>query len=68
MVTLTGMHFGTKRGRSTVSFGDVVATAYLRWSDTRLKVRVPAGTAGGDVPVQVKTQVGTSAARHLLRR
>jgi hypothetical protein len=68
VVTLTGMHFGTKRGRSTVSFGDVVASAYVRWSDTSLRVRVPAGTAGGDVLVQVKTRVGTSAARHFLRR
>ena len=55
VVTLSGMHFGAKRGRSAVLFGDLPATRYLRWSDTSLKVRVPAGTASGDVPVQVKT-------------
>ena len=67
VVTLTGKHFGAKRGRGAVSFGDVAAIRYLRWSDTAIKVRVPAGTAAGDVAVTVRTAVGTSAARHFLR-
>jgi hypothetical protein len=65
VVTLTGNHFGAKRG--AVRFGAVTATQYLRWSDTLIKVKVPAGAASGDLRVVVKTSVGTSAARHFLK-
>jgi len=65
VITLTGKHFGAKRG--AVRFGAVTATRYLSWSDTLIKVKVPAGTTSGDLNVVVKTSVGTSAARHFLR-
>ena len=67
VVTLTGVHFGAGRGAGAVWFGTVKATSYLRWSDTAIKVRVPAATAAGDVAVTVRTAAGISAARHFLR-
>jgi len=67
VVTLTGKHFGAKRGAGAVLFGAVTATQYLRWTDALIKVKVPAGTSSGDLAVVVKTSAGTSAARHFLR-
>ena len=67
VVTLTGKHFGARHGAGAVLFGAVTATRYLRWSDTLIKVKVPAGASSGDLGVVVKTSVGTSAARHFLR-
>ncbi len=67
VVTLSGKHFGARRGAGAVLFGAVTATQYLRWSDTLIKVKAPAGASSGDLAVVVKTSVGTSAARHFLR-
>lgn len=60
-VTLTGTEFGSFRGSSSVSFGGTQATEYVSWSDTEIKVRVPAGTMG-PVQVTVTTGAGTSNA------
>jgi len=57
-VTIAGHHFGAARGRSTVRFGTTTASRYLRWSTTRIRVKVPAGTARGLVHVTVKTVAG----------
>jgi hypothetical protein len=64
VVTLTGRHFG-KRG--VVKFGGVTVTAYVSWDVSRIKVRVPRGTARGSVKVTVTTLIGRSAPRSYLR-
>ncbi|NPV58246.1 MAG: hypothetical protein HPY75_01120 [Actinobacteria bacterium] len=60
-VTIAGTDFGDTRGSSYVSFGSVQATQYLSWSDTQIKVKVPAGVFG-TVEVTVTTSAGTSNA------
>ena len=42
-------------------FGAAKATDYVSWRSTKVKVRVPQGTAGGWVKVTVKTVAGSSA-------
>ncbi len=64
VVTLTGRHFG-KRG--VVQFGGKTVTAYLGWDVSRIKVRVPRGTARGSVKVTVTTLIGRSAPRPFVR-
>ena len=66
-IKLSGWHFGAARGRSLVRFGSRSVTDYVSWSDTRIMVRVPWGTAGGAVKVTVKTAAGTSAAKGFKR-
>jgi hypothetical protein len=66
-VTVTGHHFGAVRGRSTVRFGTTTASRYLSWNSTRIKLKVPAGTAKGLVHVTVKTVAGRSAPAHFRR-
>lgn len=58
-VTIEGENFGASRGGSHVSFGEVEASSYISWSDTRLKAKVPGG-AKGKVKVTVTTPGGTS--------
>ena len=64
VVTLTGKHFG-KRG--VVQFGSKTVTACLSWDVSRIKVRVPRGTASGSVKVTVTTLVGRSTPRSFFR-
>jgi hypothetical protein len=64
VVTLTGRHFG-KRG--VVQFGGKTVTAYLDWDVSRIKLRVPPGTASGSVKVTVTTLIGRSAPRSFFR-
>ena len=61
VVTVTGIRFGLKRGAGVVRFGATTATDYVSWSSTKVKVRVPQGTARGWVKVTVKTVAGSSA-------
>jgi hypothetical protein len=63
-VTLTGRHFG-KRG--AVRFGGTTAGAPVSWSPSKIKVRVPRGTARGSLNVTVTTLIGRSAGRTFLR-
>jgi len=65
IVTLTGRHF-IKRG-TTVRFGSRIATTFLGWTASHIKVKVPAGTARGSVKVTVTTIMGRSAGRTFLR-
>lgn len=46
VVTITGTGFGSTRGASYVKFGGVKAIAYPSWSNTQVKVKVPAGASG----------------------
>jgi subtilisin family serine protease len=60
-LTVSGAHFGSGRGTSYVSFGDVVASDYLSWSDTAIQCLVPVGLSGV-VDVTVTGDGGTSNA------
>jgi M6 family metalloprotease-like protein len=51
-VTLSGRRFGASQGTSKVTFSsgvDPPPGAYLSWSDTQIKLRVPLGAASGPV-------------------
>lgn len=61
-VIVNGTGFGRTRGTSKVYFGTKVATSYVLWSDTKIKVRVPL-VAAGSRPVKVWTRFGTSATK-----
>lgn len=64
VVTLTGRHLGK---RAVVRFGGKTATAYVSRSVSKIRVRVPRGTARGGVKVTVTTLVGRSAPGSFLR-
>lgn len=66
VVTLTGRHFGLRP--AVVRFGQTIATGYVVRSDSRIRVRVPRGTAKGLVKVTVTTLVGRSAPKPFVRR
>jgi outer membrane protein assembly factor BamB len=53
LVTLSGFGFGATRGSSYVKFGTVTATNYYSWTNTQIKVYVPAGVASGTIQVTV---------------
>ena len=65
VVTLKGRNF-LKRG-TTVRFGSQIATAFVSWTASRVKVRVPSGTARGSVKVTVTTIMGRTAGTAFLR-
>ena len=63
-ITIRGTGFGTRRGtRRVVFFGGTQpnASQYVSWSDTQIRVRVPAGARTGDL--QIVTTGGNSTAR-----
>ncbi len=60
-VTIEGSAFGSVRGASSVSFGEVEASLYDAWSDTAVTCYVPPGVAGV-VEVTLTTSGGTSNA------
>ena len=63
-ITIRGTGFGTRRGtRRVVFFGGTQpnASQYVSWSDTQIRVRVPAGARTGDL--QVVTTGGSGTAR-----
>jgi len=64
VVTLTGRFFSR---RGVVQFGGKTAIAYLSWDVSKIKVRVPRGTARGSVKVTVATLIGRSAPRSFFR-
>ena len=59
-MTITGSGFGAKRGTSSVLFAGRRALRYVSWSDTKIKVKVPA-LALGRKAVVVKTAGGRSS-------
>ena len=61
IVAITGTGFGAKRvATSYVKFGLTKATKYVSWTNTKVKVRVPAKAKFGLLKVKVTTAVGTS--------
>jgi hypothetical protein len=60
-ITITGTNFGKAIGAGKVTFaGSGDTTAVNSWSDTEIKLNVPAGTVTGDVKVTEVTGVATS--------
>jgi len=65
-VTITGQGFGTSRGTSKVVFYNAVEprrVEYVRWTDSQIRVLVPAGSRTGNI--QVVTPNGTSNSKIL---
>ncbi len=61
IVAITGTGFGAKRvTTSSVKFGLTKATKYVSWTNTKIKVRVPAKAKFGLLKVKVTTVGGTS--------
>ena len=60
IVVITGSEFGAKRWTSFVKFGARKCAKYVSWSDKRIRCRVPAKAAFGQLKVRVTTTVGTS--------
>ena len=48
---IKGINFGATQGASKVHFNNLIADTYLSWSDTEIKVIVPAITSDGKVKV-----------------
>ncbi len=51
-VTIMGKNFGQSQGASRVHFGNLAAGTAQSWSDTRVRVTVPAGVCTGYVTVR----------------
>jgi IPT/TIG domain len=51
-ITLSGTHFGSSQGSSTVTFSGVIASP-TSWSDTQIVAPVPGGAVTGNVVVNV---------------
>lgn len=66
VITLSGAHFGARRGAGVVSFGNVGVTDYVSWGARQIKVTVPAGGTGR-IKVTVRTVSGRSAAVYFRR-
>ena len=67
VVTITGRQFRKHRGSGEVRFGGVPVTSYVSWSNTAIRVRVPAGTRKGTVNVTVTSIIGKSGAKKFVR-
>jgi hypothetical protein len=65
VVTLTGRHFSLRH--AVVRFGATAVASYISRSDSKIRVRVPRGTAKGRVKVTVTTLIGRSSPESFLR-
>lgn len=54
VITIIGKYFGTTQSSNYVSFGELIASEYLYWSDTLIIVKVPQGAKSGPVFIVVK--------------
>jgi hypothetical protein len=68
IVTITGTGFCASRGTSYVKFGAAKCGAYVSWTSTRIRCRVPAKATLGRLSVRVTTAGGTSNARAFTAR
>lgn len=62
-VTISGKDFGARRGSGFVKFGTKRRTAYVSWSATPIKCKVPAKAKLAKVRVRVTTAGGLSNAK-----
>jgi hypothetical protein len=60
LVTISGRHFGVRRGAGVVRFGRAACGRYLRWTDRRIVVAVPAKAQPGPGRLVVRTKYGRS--------
>jgi virginiamycin B lyase len=60
-VTITGRHFGKRRGPGVVRFGRALCGRYLSWSDHTIVVAVPAKSPLGRVKLVVRTKYGPTS-------
>jgi hypothetical protein len=61
LITISGANFGLSQGSSTVKFGLTMVQAVDAWSDTSIKVKVPASLPPGPVNVVVSAGSADSA-------
>ncbi|MFA6542641.1 MAG: IPT/TIG domain-containing protein, partial [Bacteroidota bacterium] len=54
-VTVAGSKFGAVRGSSGVKFGNTAAMVFITWSDSSIRLQVPANALTGNVVVTVGT-------------
>ncbi len=52
-MTITGTNFGAIKDSNFLSFKNTNASIYSSWTDTEIKVKVPAGTSTGPVSVTI---------------
>ncbi|HAP34419.1 MAG TPA: hypothetical protein DCQ28_00170 [Bacteroidetes bacterium] len=52
-VTIIGKKFGSVQGSSSIRFGSIGVSAIVSWSDSSVRVKVPANTSTGNVTVMV---------------
>ncbi|MBU4257609.1 IPT/TIG domain-containing protein, partial [Patescibacteria group bacterium] len=60
IIEIRGSWFLETRDSSSVSFNGRIAGDYISWSDGKIKVRVPAGAATGDLAVYVNGKVSNT--------
>ncbi|MCL5037082.1 MAG: IPT/TIG domain-containing protein [Chloroflexi bacterium] len=54
LVTITGLNFGSPQGTGIVTFNGTNAGAANSWTDTQIKIQVPAGASTGPVVVNAR--------------
>lgn len=57
LVTIAGTNLGTDKTVGNVSFNQVTAADITSWTDTEIKVKVPAGATTGNVYVKVNSNL-----------
>lgn len=57
VISIYGTGFGSTKGSSIVKFNNITATVYNSWSETEIRVTVPANTTSGKLTVTVKSMI-----------
>jgi hypothetical protein len=65
-LTITGVHFGGRQGRSSLRIGGRSAIQILSWSDTLIHVIVPDNAASGIVSITTGGRISNSVAITIL--
>jgi len=60
-ITINGTNFGVTQGSSSVKFGSITATEIVSWSNTEVRVKVPANSTTANVTVAVGSSTSNSA-------
>ncbi|MHB8780150.1 MAG: IPT/TIG domain-containing protein [Candidatus Geothermincolia bacterium] len=68
LVTISGENFGDTQGSGYVTFGGVLVTEYVSWSDGEIVVKVPAGAAeNSTIVVVTDSGSGTSTQQFVVQ-